>query len=384
MQALALTTDRDYYTRAANEDCINGGPRTRTKYLYDAAGNTNSYSNLTFTYNNAGRESGVTVGRASSSYVYNALGQMIQKSVGSTVTLLMYDEAGHLLGEYSSTGALIQETVWMGDIPVATLRPNGSTISIYYVHTDQLNAPRKITRPSDNGLMWRWDADPFGTAAPNQNPASLGTFIYNLRFPGQYYQAETGLNYNYFRDYDPATGRYIESDPIGLRAGVNTYAYANNNPLSRTDPFGLFSVDYPVSTGSARELPGDRIGETRDTTGVTCACKQCGNSWSLDSCHANVYLKVRILAPLSPAADAFSRKSEQEHVDDFKSGRREVETAGWKAEQAQQRLTYPNERSCLEAAVAKVLSAVNAVVLAQEADSKGRDDRGEHTYHGPR
>ncbi len=215
------------------------GALART-YLYDAAGNTNSYSNLTFTYNNRGRASGVTVGKTSNGYVYNALGQMIEKTVGSTITLLMYDEAGHLLGEYSSTGALIQETVWMGDIPVATLRPNGSTISIYYVHTDQLNAPRKITRPSDNGLMWRWDADPFGTAAPNQNPASLGTFIYNLRFPGQYYQIETGLIYNYYRDYDPATGRYLESDPIGLGGGINTYGYVGGNPIEFSDPLGLW------------------------------------------------------------------------------------------------------------------------------------------------
>jgi RHS repeat-associated protein len=96
-----------------------------------------------------------------------------------------------------------------------------------------------LTVGLDNGLMWRWDADPFGTALPNQNPASLGTFIYNLRFPGQYYQAETGTNYNYFRDYDPAVGRYIESDPIGLRAGANTYVYARGNAVLFRDPLGL-------------------------------------------------------------------------------------------------------------------------------------------------
>jgi uncharacterized protein RhaS with RHS repeats len=128
--------------------------------------------------------SSVTAGSITTNCFYSALGQMIEKAGGGVTTLLMYDEAGHLLGEYSSTGALIQETVWMGDVPVATLRPNGSSASIYYVHTDQLNAPRKVTRPSDNGLMWRWDAAPFGTAASNQNPSGLGTFIYNLRFPG--------------------------------------------------------------------------------------------------------------------------------------------------------------------------------------------------------
>jgi RHS repeat-associated protein len=159
-------------------------------------------------------------------YVYNALGQLIEKSGNDGTTLLVYDEAGHLLGEYSSTGALVQETVWMGDTPVATLRPNGSTVTIYYVHTDHLGTPRKVTRPSDNGLMWRWDPDTFGSVAPNHNPSGLGTFAYNLRFPGHYALSESGLFYNYFRDYDPQMGRYIESDPIGLNGGINPYAYA--------------------------------------------------------------------------------------------------------------------------------------------------------------
>jgi RHS repeat-associated protein len=66
-------------------------------------------------------------------------------------------------------------------------------------------------------------------------------FVYNLRFPGQYYDGETGLHYNYFRDYNPGTGRYIESDPIGLKGGLNTYVYTLNNPLDQIDRFGLES-----------------------------------------------------------------------------------------------------------------------------------------------
>jgi len=175
--------------------------------------------------------------------VYNALGQLIEKSGNGGTTLLMYDEAGHLLGEYSSTGALVQETIWMGDIPVATLRPNGSAVAVYYVHTDHLGTPRKIRRPSDNALMWRWGPDTFGSVAPS------GSLTYNLRFPGQYYLAESGLHYNYFRTYDPQTGRYLESDPIGLAAGsLSTYAYAAGNPIRFVDPTGLIA------------LPGDPSG----------------------------------------------------------------------------------------------------------------------------
>jgi RHS repeat-associated protein len=93
-------------------------------------------------------------------------------------------------------------------------------------------------------MMWRWDPDTFGSVTPNTNPAGLGVFNYNLRFPGQYYLPESGLFQNYYRDYDPQTGRYIESDPIGLRGGINTYAYTGNNPLLWSDPYGLRPWDW--------------------------------------------------------------------------------------------------------------------------------------------
>jgi RHS repeat-associated protein len=181
-----------------------------------------------------------TVGSTTTNYVYNALGQRVEKIGGPAGTVFtVYDEGGHLLGEYNGAGALIQETVWLGDTPVATIQPSGSSVAVYYIHADHLNAPRMITQPSTNTIVWRWDTDPFGTVAPNQNPAGFGTFVYNLRYPGQYYDVETGLNYNYFRDYDPQTGRYVESDPMGLKAGVNTYTYVGDSPIIGADPRGL-------------------------------------------------------------------------------------------------------------------------------------------------
>jgi RHS repeat-associated protein len=235
-------------------DRLTGAAQSGTTlgWSYDADGNRLQqlgasapsllWAGASFTYNGRGRMSSATAQGSTVDYVYNAIGQMIDKS-GASTTLLLYDEAGHLLGEYTGAGALIQETMWLGDLPVATLQPNGSGgVSIYYIHADQLNAPRTITRPTDNAILWRWDADPYGTSAANPNPQGQGTFSYNLRFPGQYYQVETGLMYNYFRDYDPSSGRYVESDPIGLEGGINTYAYAGGNPISNSDPLGLTYV----------------------------------------------------------------------------------------------------------------------------------------------
>jgi RHS repeat-associated protein len=129
------------------------------------------------------------------------------------------------------------------------LRPSGATISIFYVHTDQLNTPRQVTRPSDNAAMWTWNSDPFGTDAANPNPAGAGTFAYNLRFPGQLFEGQAGLHYNYRRDFDPAMGRYTESDRIGMRGGINTYAYGEAIPGSRNSD--NLNCSYLVKTNGA-------------------------------------------------------------------------------------------------------------------------------------
>ena len=230
------TASTETISTTSNRLSSTSGGIVRT-YGYDAAGNTTSFTGETFTFNDRGRMATATSSAGETNYVYNALGQLIEKSGNGGTTLLVYDEVGRLLGEYSSTGALVQETIWMGNLPVATLRPNGSSVTIYYVHPDHLGTPRKITNPTGNTLMWRWDPDTFGSVAPT------GSLTYNLRFSGQYSLSESGLYYNYFRDYDPQMGRYIESDPIGLRGGsYATYSYVAGNPISRIDPLGLWSA----------------------------------------------------------------------------------------------------------------------------------------------
>ena len=102
-----------------------------------------------------------------------------------------------------------------------------------------MNTPRLIANQSQQPV-WRWDnTDPFGGNPPDENPSGLGNFTCNLRLPGQYFDKETNTHYNYFRDYWPDGGRYIQSDPIGLKGGLNTYAYVGGNPVKFTDPKGL-------------------------------------------------------------------------------------------------------------------------------------------------
>ncbi len=109
----------------------------------------------------------------------------------------------------------------------------------------------RLRRCASGKVVWQWDnQDPFGNNVPNENPNGVGQFSFNLRFPGQYADRETNTNYNINRDYDASTGRYVESDPIGLLAGTNTYAYVGGNPLNYVDSMGLFLV-YQNADGSA-------------------------------------------------------------------------------------------------------------------------------------
>ncbi len=109
---------------------------------------------------------------------------------------------------------------------------------LYYVHASHLGTPLAITG-EDQAIVWQADYTPFGTAM-----VTTAILDNRLRFPGQYFDAETGLHYNYYRDYDPSTGRYIESDPIGLDGGINTYSYVSNNPMVHVDPFGLLVFSF--------------------------------------------------------------------------------------------------------------------------------------------
>jgi RHS repeat-associated protein len=107
--------------------------------------------------------------------------------------------------------------------------------------TDHLNTVRLVA-DSTGTTVWRRDnQEPFGDSPADENPSGLGVFEFDLGFPGQRRDRETGLWYNYQRDcYDAALGRYCQSDPIGLAAGLNTYAYVDSSPLRYTDSSGLF------------------------------------------------------------------------------------------------------------------------------------------------
>jgi len=254
------------YSTDANSNRLQSQSGAQTvSYSYDPAGNLIGDGTFSYSYNAAGRRiatTNTTTGQTTS-YGYDPLGQRISKTNAGNTTQYFYDEQGHLTGEYDASGQLIQEIIWLGDLPVAVLKPatpaNPTVVAdIYYIHADHLGTPRKITRPIDNRVVWSWESETFGNSLPDQNPAGLGTFVFNLRFPGQYYDAETGLFYNYFRDYDPAKDRYIESDPIGLRGGINTYTYVGGNPVNAIDPLGL--------------KPGDKY-KTQDEAGYEGACE---------------------------------------------------------------------------------------------------------------
>lgn len=252
---------------------VAGVPRT-----YDAVGNTTAIgANRGFAYNDANRmslvqQSGVTTRQ----YAYNGRGEQVRRYLGATNTYTVYDEAGHWLGDYDDSGAPVQQALWMDDLPVGLLA-NGN--QFHYLQPDHLGSPRVVIEAARNVPVWTWDlkGEAFGNTAPQQDPDGDGIpFVLDMRFPGQRYDAASALNQNYFRDYDAGTGRYAESDPIGLGGGLSSYGYVSGHPLSGYDPLGLqettvdaYCAKYgPVACADAMAPRGPRIAPEALGTGA--------------------------------------------------------------------------------------------------------------------
>ncbi|HBO2329257.1 TPA: RHS repeat protein, partial [Pseudomonas aeruginosa] len=212
----------------------------------DAAGNlTQDRAARKLAYDAQGRLQSVSLdGQQVAEYRYNALGQRIVKLTPESVTTYLYGPDGQLLGEAEHDGSgrklRAQYYLWLDSLPLATIdadydaQGKVGNPTLLYLHGDHLDTPRLATDASGQ-IAWQWQSDAFGRG----EALSQGSTQVNLRFPGQYYDAESGLHYNYFRDYDPETGRYVESDPIGLAGGLNTFSYVYGNPVNLIDPNGL-------------------------------------------------------------------------------------------------------------------------------------------------
>jgi RHS repeat-associated protein len=252
-----------------------------TDYTFDADGNLATRDgpgpSQTFTFDRVNRLRRVEEGASTlAEYLYDPFGRRTQKTASGVTTWFLWD-GDQLLGEYDGSGARTRRYAYAGGFaPLQVADPDGgSGETIYDVHTDHLDTPRLLTDSGGNDV-WRGAYEAFGTAA--LDPGNGVTF--NVRFPGQYFDAETGISYNRFRYYDPAIARYISADPVGqftllaaagvahsrtrrggeafpgasevdptsgqpplstlILAGVegNMFPYALSNPMSLSDPTG--------------------------------------------------------------------------------------------------------------------------------------------------
>ncbi|GAB3356221.1 RHS repeat-associated core domain-containing protein [Lysobacter tyrosinilyticus] len=232
------------YTIAANSHRLTdvGG----VARIYDNAGNTTAIGGTTreFVYSDANRMSAVKQGGViAMSYAYNGKGEQVRRSNGANDLLAVYDEAGHWLGTYDSTNTPKQQVVWLDGLPVGLILEAAATNQpLHYIEADALKTPRVVIDSLRNVAVWSWllVGEAFGVSAPQEDTDGDGTsLVFNLRFPGQIHDSVSGLNYNYYRDYDAVVGRYVESDPIGMRGGVSTFSYVSDRPLESTDRMGL-------------------------------------------------------------------------------------------------------------------------------------------------
>jgi RHS repeat-associated protein len=193
-------------------------------------------------------------------YVYNGLGQRVIKTANGVTTIFLYDFNGNLISESQADGTIIAEYLYMGTSRMA--RVDNVNSEIYYFHNDHLGTPELMTDEWENAV-WEAKVNPFGET----NVKSTSTVKNNFRLPGQIFDEETGFHYNYFRDYHPGIGRFIEADPIGLKGGMNLYVYCANDPVNSMDPDGqVVALAYYITQAAIGGITGAAAGAV---TGIT-------------------------------------------------------------------------------------------------------------------
>ncbi|MBV1929022.1 MAG: hypothetical protein KUG81_05865 [Gammaproteobacteria bacterium] len=237
-----LLTDSSVDEQYQHQANSNSNRITQVNALQTGVTPIPALTNRDMVYNNVGRlYQLVEEGTLKAEYLYNDAGQRTRKTLyqadGITVdsiTIYHYDQMGYLITETTETGQLVKDYLWQeGMTPLAQI-DNNTTESIIYLYTDHLMTNRLATNDLQQ-VVWTWEGEAFGNTQAEEFTATK----VNLRFPGQYFDEETNLHYNHFRYYDPALGRYITSDPIGLDGGWNTYHYTNNQPSKYFDSMGL-------------------------------------------------------------------------------------------------------------------------------------------------
>ena len=234
-------------------------------WSYNANNELEGYDNVAFSYDDNGNTTRKSIGTQESNYIYDVEDRLVraEDGLGAEIAIYYYDPFGRrlykevdgirtyfvysnegLIGEYDETGAEIKTYGWVPDSQWSTdplfYKQQGQ---YYWYQNDHLGTPQKIIE-TNGRVVWSAVYDSFGNVQ-----IQTAEIVNNLRFAGQYFDEETGLYYNLNRYYDPASGRYLRTDPFG--EGMNLYSYVFNNPLNYIDPLGLCAArDWGYSAGN--------------------------------------------------------------------------------------------------------------------------------------